>query len=80
MKTGQSKQGWRFAEIESCRKVFAISDDVRAGTLTCHIGDGDEESFIVINQQHVRDLLPLLQHFAETGRLPEPESTTKGGE
>lgn len=28
----------------------------------------------------VRDLLPLLQHFAETGRLPEPESTTKGGE
>lgn len=30
-------------------------------------------SQITLLPDNVRDLLPLLQHFAETGRLPEPE-------
>ncbi len=29
--------------------------------------------FVEITQENAKDLLPLLQHFAETGRLPEGE-------
>lgn len=33
-----------------------------------------------LTQQQVADLLPILQHFAETGQLPEPKEQAIGGE
>jgi len=75
MKIECTDRGFRFADFKDCYGVECSIQE--SSTVVPCIWFGAEDRRMHLSQKMVKDLLPLLTHFAEHGVLPEPRKRSK---
>lgn len=69
---GATSRGFKIARfVDQYRQECSLQESSMSGPPTCvWLGVAGELARMHLSQEHVRALLPALQHFADTGELP----------